>query len=340
LYVGSSSDSHLWFNLWFILCCCLLFLSFSTMVFGIAAAKQLQSRQRNAAQPSDGQGSKASKDGQDSKASKASAKKKTSTKRKAVAAAQPSDGRDGADDVSEKKKSKKRKAVAAQPSDYDTNLSEEEDGADDVSENTILSSSDMLVLRITSAHVLAQIEKRYSDEDEDGQGRLLLMATFLRSALERYISNDCPIIQDKFIYTESLSNVRNQGTTQTASTSSVKRHIKETKTPKNLEYVTDFYGNTHYSLLASDDKYKKRSGQRVQKHCFICRQYAVKGKKVYKKTNSQCKVCKLPLCHKDRSSTDRNFSCMDEHFLFQGNSKFFCPGPGTKAQWTSISKFT
>ena len=77
-----------------------------------------------------------------------------------------------------------------------------------------LSSTDMLVLRITFAHLLTQIEKRYSDEDEDKQGRLL-MANFLKSALEQYISNDCPIIQDKFSHTKSLSNVRNQATRQT-----------------------------------------------------------------------------------------------------------------------------
>ena len=63
-------------------------------------------------------------------------------------------------------------------------------------------------------------------------------------------------LYNKFMYAENLSNVRNQGTTQTRSKSSIKGHIKETKTPKNLEHMVDSYGYTHYSLLPSDDKYK------------------------------------------------------------------------------------
>ena len=95
-----------------------------------------------------------------------------------------------------------------------------------------LSSTDMLVLRITFAHLLTQIEKRYSDEDEDKQGRLL-MANFLSSALEQYISNDCPIIQDKFSHTISLSNVRNEAPGQMTPKSSAK-HYTKTNPPKEL----------------------------------------------------------------------------------------------------------
>ena len=54
--------------------------------------------------------------------------------------------------------------------------------------------------------MLTQIENLYPDEDNSNhkQGRLW-MANYLSNALHKYISNDCPLVQDKFGHTKEMT---------------------------------------------------------------------------------------------------------------------------------------
>ena len=60
------------------------------------------------------------------------------------------------------------------------------------SQSCSLTSTDMAVMQSAFSEVVTQIEKRYSDDQSDREGRLL-MANFLSDLVKKYISSGCPI---------------------------------------------------------------------------------------------------------------------------------------------------
>eukprot|EP00590_Aulacoseira_subarctica_P007597 CAMPEP_0172415086 /NCGR_PEP_ID=MMETSP1064-20121228/1615_1 /TAXON_ID=202472 /ORGANISM="Aulacoseira subarctica , Strain CCAP 1002/5" /LENGTH=184 /DNA_ID=CAMNT_0013151985 /DNA_START=100 /DNA_END=654 /DNA_ORIENTATION=- len=123
----------------------------------------------------------------------------------------------------------------------------------------------MVVMQSAFSEMVTQIEKRYSDDQSDRQGRLL-MANFLSDLLKEYISSGCPITPNEVSLVVETS-VENNCTEINDDTAGV---LLASHRMMHLPKKTKFDGVQIVESKCNYPQYicKGRCGRRVRTYCF------------------------------------------------------------------------